>query len=75
MLTIQGTARIDLVDEVATEYADAAQRYVGREQGRAWVEQLGRIAPELARIAVTPNRVTVLDFETRFPSALARRMS
>ena len=46
----------------------AATRYFGPEQGPAWVSTL-RGKP-MARIAVTPEWVGILDFQTRFPSAL-----
>jgi hypothetical protein len=50
------------------EYALAAVRYFGREQGGAWVDSL-RGKP-MARIAITPSWVGILDFQTRFPSAM-----
>src|SRR4051794_27313515 len=68
-LLVRGTASIDLHDDVVPEYAEAANRYFGSEQGAAWVSQL-RGQP-MARVSVTPNWVAVLDFETRFPSALS----
>ena len=68
-LFVRGTASIDLLDDVVPEYAEAANRYFGSEQGAAWVSQL-RGQP-MARVSVTPNWVAVLDFETRFPSALS----
>jgi hypothetical protein len=68
-LLVRGTAGVDLLDDVAPEYAEAASRYFGAEQGAAWVAQL-RGQP-MARITVTPTWVAVLDFETRFPSALS----
>ena len=71
VLLIRGTARLDTVEGVAPEYALAAERYFGAEQGRAWVEQLCGISPKMVRIAITPEWAGVLDFETRLPSALA----
>jgi hypothetical protein len=56
-----------LLDDVAPEYAEAAVRYFGPEQGEAWLATL-RGQP-MARILVTSTWVAVLDFETRFPSA------
>ncbi len=40
VLLIRGTARLETVDGVVSEYAQAAERYLGREQGRAWIEQM-----------------------------------
>ena len=52
------------------EYAAAAQRYFGPDQGAAWVAQLPADM-RMWRIAVRPEVVRILDFETRFPSALS----
>jgi hypothetical protein len=68
-LMIRGRADVELRDDVPDEYAQAALRYFGQEQGTAWVDGL-RGSP-MARIAVTPEWVGLLDFETRLPSALA----
>jgi PPOX class probable F420-dependent enzyme len=68
-LSVRGQAEIEVLDDVGPEYCAAAERYFGPEQGRAWVEPLrGR---PMARIRVVPTWANVLDFETRFPSALS----
>jgi hypothetical protein len=56
-------------EDVVAEYAQAAARYFGPEQGPAWVSQLKGLP--MARIAIAPSWVGILDFETRFPSALS----
>ncbi len=71
VLQIRGSATIELTDDIVPEYALAAERYFGVEQGRAWVEQVRRMGLGMARIAVRPAWVGILDFVTRFPSALA----
>lgn len=68
ILYLRGVASIDMLDDVSPEYAMAAERYMGPEQGKAWVEQL-RGQPH-ARIRVTPQWANIIDFETRLPSAL-----
>jgi hypothetical protein len=68
-LLVRGHATVDVLDDVVPEYVQAAQRYFGTEQGEAWLTQL-RGQP-MARVAVTPTWAAVLDFETRFPSALS----
>lgn len=68
-MLVRGRASIELLDDVSPEYALAATRYFGPEQGPAWVSTL-RGKP-MARIAITPEWVGILDFQTRFPSALA----
>src|SRR5260370_10579377 len=68
VLLVRGRASIELLDNVSPEYELAATRYFGPEQGPAWVGTL-REKP-MARIAITPNWIGILDFQTRFPSAL-----
>ena len=70
VLSIRGTVAITHVDGVVPEYAAAAKRYFGAEQGQAWVDQFPSDV-QMWRIAVTPTWANVLDFETRFPSALS----
>jgi hypothetical protein len=71
VLSVRGTARLENVEGVVPEYAAAAERYLGREQGQAWVGQLRGITPSMVRISIAPDWVAVLDFQTRFPSALS----
>ena len=75
VLQIRGTAKVETVPGVVPEYALAAERYFGPEQGRAWVAQIRGMFSQMARIAVTPEWVAVLDFETRFPNAIEAAMS
>ena len=70
VLLVRGSARMETVDGVVPEYAVAAERYFGREQGQAWVTQLGTMLSTMVRITITPEWVGLLDFKTRFPSAL-----
>jgi hypothetical protein len=71
VLLIRGTARLQPVDGIVPEYGAAAERYFGREQGQAWVAQLRGMIPSMVRITITPEWVGLLDFQTRFPSALS----
>lgn len=75
VLQIRGTARVETVDGVVPEYAAAAQRYFGEEQGRAWVEQVKGMFTQMARISVRPDWVSIIDFEKRFPSAIEAAMA
>lgn len=68
ILYLRGMASIDMLDDISAEYVIAAERYFGPEQGRAWAETL-RGQPSV-RIRVTPQWANIIDFETRFPSAL-----
>ena len=69
VLSIRGRAETDMLDDVAPEYAAAAERYMGEQQGRAWVAQLR--GQRMGRIRIVPEWVNILDFETRLPSALS----
>jgi hypothetical protein len=68
VLMVRGNAAAEMLDHVVPEYAQSAERYFGPEQGPAWVSTL-RDKP-MARIGITPTWIGILDFETRFPSAL-----
>jgi len=70
VLLIRGTARLEDVAGIVPEYAAAADRYFGKEQAQAWLSQLRSMISSQVRITITPEWVGLLDFETRFPSAL-----
>jgi len=71
VLQIRGEAEIETLEGAPPEYEAAAKRYFGEEQGRAWVEQVNSTFTHMARIAIRPRWVAILDFETRFPSAFS----
>ena len=71
VLMIRGSARLETVAGIVPEYAAAAERYFGPEQGRAWIKQLGSMTSNMVRITITPEWVGLLDFQTRFPSAIS----
>lgn len=71
VLLIRGTARLEAIDGIVPEYATAAERYFGAEQGQAWVKNLRTMISSMVRITITPEWVGLLDFQSRFPSALA----
>jgi hypothetical protein len=68
VLLVRGHASIEMLTDVSPEYESAASRYFGPEQGAAWVSTL-RGKP-MARVTITPDWAGILDFQTRFPSAL-----
>jgi hypothetical protein len=74
VLLIRGTIRIDTVDGVAPEYAATCRRVMGEEAGNAWVAQVAAMWSQMVRIFIRPEWVGLLDFETRFPSAIERAM-
>ena len=70
VLLVRGTARLETLNGVVPEYALAADRYFGEQQGKAWVAQMSSMIQQMVRITITPEWVGLLDFQTRFPSAL-----
>lgn len=75
VLLIRGTIRTDTVDGIAPEYVAMSKRVFGEAGGEAWLAQLSPICPAMARVFIKPTWVGILDFETRFPSALERAMA
>jgi hypothetical protein len=69
-LTIRGEAAITEAEGIAPEYAQAAHRYLGDEEATTYLAQIDQPGTRMARIAVRPSWVGLLDFETRLPSAL-----
>jgi len=70
VLYLRGRVAVDEVDGVAPEYAAAATRYFGTEQAEAWLGQLPA-GVGMKRFTLRPQWVGVLDFRTRFPSAIS----
>jgi len=75
VLLIRGPIRIDLVEGIAPEYAAMSKRVMGEEGAAAWLAQLAPICPRMNRVFIQPSWVGILDFETRFPSAIERAMA
>ncbi|MGH9504422.1 MAG: pyridoxamine 5'-phosphate oxidase family protein [Terriglobales bacterium] len=71
VLLVRGTARLETVEGIVPEYVAAADRYFGAEQGQAWVNHLRTLISDMVRITIVPEWVGLLDFQTRFPSALS----
>jgi Pyridoxamine 5'-phosphate oxidase len=71
VLLIRGTARLEAVNGIVPEYEAAAARYFDPELAKGWLGQLRGMVSSMVRITITPEWVGLLDFQTRFPSALA----
>jgi hypothetical protein len=74
-LLVRGTADVETAEGVSPGYEACAQRNFGEEQGREWVAGVRQTSSQMVRITGRPERVSVLDFETRFPSAIGAAMS
>jgi hypothetical protein len=55
--------------DVSPEYEASIHRYMGLEAGEAWLASLR--GQSMVRITMRPTWACVLDFVTRFPSALS----
>jgi len=71
VLLIRGTARLEPVQGIVPEYEAAAARYFDAATAEGWLTQLRSLVSSMVRITITPEWVGLLDFQTRFPSALA----
>jgi hypothetical protein len=72
VLMVRGRIRTDRVDGVAPEYVAMARRILGDAGAQSWVDHVRPVLPSMVRIYITPTWVGILDFETRFPSALEK---
>jgi pyridoxamine 5'-phosphate oxidase-like protein len=70
VLQIRGRVRVDEVDGIADEYARAAERYLGADTGGAYIAQFDPAAVRMARLAVRPQWVGLLDFAGRLPEPI-----
>ena len=68
-LFLRGTAELERLEDVSPEYVASIHRYLGPDAGEAWLATL-RGKP-MVRITVRPAWAWILDFVTRFPSALS----
>jgi hypothetical protein len=71
VLLIRGRARLEPVEGIVPEYEAAAARYFDADLAKGWLGQLRTLVSSMVRITITPDWVGLLDFQTRFPSALA----
>ena len=71
VLLIRGTARLEDVNGIVPEYEACASRYFDPALAQQWLSQVRTMVSSMVRITVTPEWVGLLDFQTRFPSALA----
>jgi len=74
-LQIRGIAEIETVDGLVPEYTLAAKRYLGEKAALAWMEQARVLFPQMVRIAIKPEWVSLIDFNKRFPKAIVAAMS
>jgi hypothetical protein len=74
ILSIRATANVTISDGIAPECLPTFSRYFGPDGARAQIDQMSAMGAPMARIALRPTWVDVIDFQTRFPAGMARRM-
>jgi hypothetical protein len=72
VLLIRGSVHLDAYEGVAPEYVSLVRRMLDEQAANAWLGNMQALVSEMALIHVRPEWVGILDFETRFPSALER---
>ncbi len=70
VLLVRGRATIEDVDGVAPEYESSARLYLGDEAAAGLLSMVDDPSTRMARIAVRPAWVGLLDFETRLPGPI-----
>lgn len=72
VLLIRGTAHMTTHQGIIPEYKAYCYRYMGQEGGEAWLQQVSQLISTMVRVAIRPEWVGLIDFETRLPSAVER---
>ena len=70
VLLVRGRAEITEVDGVVPAYALSARQYMGEQIAREYLQQIDQPGTRMARIAVRPTWVGVIDFQSRLPDPL-----
>ncbi|TMR20893.1 pyridoxamine 5'-phosphate oxidase [Nonomuraea turkmeniaca] len=70
VLLLRGRVSITEVSGMVPEQAQAARRFLGEEGGAGYVAQADHPDTKMARIALRPTWVGVLDFQNRLPAVM-----
>ncbi|HLV03704.1 pyridoxamine 5'-phosphate oxidase [uncultured Georgenia sp.] len=71
VLLLRGRVDVEEVTGVVPEYAAAARRYLGEEAAAGYLASIDQPVTRMARIALRPTWVGLLDFEERPPGTFA----
>lgn len=71
ILQLRGRVEITEHDGIVDEYAVSARRYLGDEEATAYLMEVDQPGTRMARIAVRPTWVGLVDFATRPPEVMA----
>lgn len=70
VLTVRGTASIEVVDGVPWEYLEASRKFIAPEQWEAFEANVRATYKQMARMTITPEWAQVYDYVTRAPKAI-----
>jgi hypothetical protein len=73
-LMLRCEADVEIIDGAFAECLPTFTRYMGPEAAEAQLAQMRQMSPTMARIALRPTWVDVIDFQTRLPAGIARRV-
>jgi hypothetical protein len=71
VLLVRGTATVDIVDGVPSEFLEASKGSMPPDQQAQFETEVRSLYPQMAKITIEPSWAKLLDFETRMPSAVA----
>lgn len=78
VLKIRGAATSTVMDGVPVEYIKAGEQLLGPEGAKVFMQTLQPLLPNIkhwVRVAIRPEWVSILDFQTRFPNQLVKAMA
>jgi Pyridoxamine 5'-phosphate oxidase len=71
VLLVRGTVRLETVQGMCPSTQPQRSATSGANRDRLGSANFAVITPSMVRVAITPEWVGILDFQTRFPSALS----
>lgn len=74
-LMLRGRAELEDVIGFPDTYVEACRKIVAADQFEFWMTTLRSLYERMVRISIEPDWARLLDFETRFPKAVADLMS
>jgi hypothetical protein len=70
LLMVRGTASIEIVDGVPSEYLEASKKQLAADQWQDFETQVRATYKQMAKISISPEWAKVFDFVTRAPSVV-----
>lgn len=75
VLLVRGTATVEVVEGVPSEFLDGAKKLVEEQQMQEFEAQVRGLYKQMARIEIVPEWAKLMDFETRLPSAVEQLLN